>query len=425
MSTTMPTVRQSTGLALSDGPSVLGERQVRIPTSGKVRPGIKVLTPNAAKDKKAVEIYERGMRAGLTFGQIETELKAALNTDKSPLMPKNVDYFTVRRQDFAMPEAAETIMRLYGEDRGQGRRLYRFPVVFPVDYWQAVLPHALKAFNRSEIVYWSEYVDGVRFCMTHGEVKIDEKSKRAQRQFGGRPIVPRPDMEGGRCSPDTCKQYQERKCTLSGSLLFFIPGVVGAKAIELPMTSFYAMQGMRQQLEMMISIRGRIAGTIGGKPLFFVAKKLEEVSMIDPEDGKAKRVKQWITVLEANIEMTRLFAANEIVDGAEAAAMLEGPGQIIEGERDEDEPKANEPEAPQFSLPDLRKMVEGKVSALGLSMMGEFRPYAEITFVAKDAPAGSWFNEPAILSRVLDELTAAEEGDKAAYLAKVRSVGQF
>ena len=427
MSSTLPTVRQSTGLALNDGPTVLGERQARIPTSGKIRPGIKVLTQNAAKDKKAVEIYERGVKAGVGFSAIETELKKHFDTDKSPLVPKNVGYFTVKRTDFAMPEAADTIMRLYAEDRGEGSKLYRFPVIFPVDYWQAVLPHALKAFRRSEIMYWSEYRDGVRYCMTHGKVQMDEQSKRAKRQFGGRPIEPRANADEGRCVPETCAEYQSKKCTMSGSLLFFIPGVIGAKTIELPMTSFYSMQGIRQQLEMMLAIRGRISGTINGKPLFTVTKKQEEVSMIDPETGEAKRVKQWITMLEANIEMTKLFAANEDPDGAGAAVALEGPGgDLIEGEHEEvAEEQGQEAEAPKFSLPDLRKMVEGKVGALGLSMMGEFRPYAEATFAAKDAPAGAWFDDPAILSRVLDELTAAEESDKGAYVAKVRAGGEF
>ena len=104
-----------------------------------------------------------------------------------PLVPKNVPYFTVRRADFAMPEVTDLILAKFGEERGDGvRRLYRFPVVFPADAWQAIMPHALMCYGASQLKYWSEYSpDGrERHCMTFDRVPIDNSGKRAIRIFG-------------------------------------------------------------------------------------------------------------------------------------------------------------------------------------------------------------------------------------------------
>jgi hypothetical protein len=43
-------------------PTLLGQAPPRIPTSGKIRAGIKVLTKKAAEYPRANEIYERGRR---------------------------------------------------------------------------------------------------------------------------------------------------------------------------------------------------------------------------------------------------------------------------------------------------------------------------------------------------------------------------
>ena len=59
-------------------PTVLGQGPARIPTGGKIRAGIKVLTAKAAAHPDACAIYERGMVAGDSFVQIEQALAAAL-----------------------------------------------------------------------------------------------------------------------------------------------------------------------------------------------------------------------------------------------------------------------------------------------------------------------------------------------------------
>ncbi len=52
-------------------PTLLGQGAVRIPTGGKIRAGIKVLTKKAAEHPKAKEIYERGVAANHSFEDIE------------------------------------------------------------------------------------------------------------------------------------------------------------------------------------------------------------------------------------------------------------------------------------------------------------------------------------------------------------------
>lgn len=325
---------QPKGLAINTGPTVLGERLARIPVGGRIRAGIKVLTATAAKVARAVQIYDAGVASGQKWGVIEKRLMEECKFERSPLTPRNVPYFSLFRSDFAMPEVADRIMELYAEDRGDGvKRLYRFPVIMPFDFWQANVPHSLRAFSRAGLKYWSEYdQQGVRHCLTHAPVEQGQK-----RVFGGRGTALRADNEGV-CNPEKCREYQSGECKLSGELLCYLPGIPGASCVSVPSTSFYSMQGMRQQMEMVLSIRGRISGTEGGKPVFWLTKVQEEVSMI--ENGQPKRVKQWIVKLEANLDMSKLFAAHEppalLAAGSAAAAALTGPADTeIE---DEDPP---------------------------------------------------------------------------------------
>lgn len=320
------------GLAVNNGPTVLGEREAKIPIGGKIRPGIKVLTSTALKHPHAKAIYDAGVAAGHKWDKIEKELVTKCNFDKSPLTPRNVQYFTVFREDFTNPETADQILEQYGSDVDGHRRLLRFPVIFPTDSWQANMPHDLRAYTRSELQYWSDYdQNGMRRCFTKASVAVDPKSQRAPRLFGGRPSVPRPD-NGGVCDPEKCPQYQSGLCNLTGNLLFFIPGIPGGAAISLPFKSFYGMEQARQTMAMVAFLRGgRISGTHEGKPIFWITKKLQEVSMIDRETGKPKRVAHWIVTLEADIDMLKVFRAAEErmatarEDGALAAAALSAP----------------------------------------------------------------------------------------------------
>lgn len=312
-------------------PTVLGQGLARIPTGGKIRAGIKVLTAKAAASPDARAIYERGMAAGDSFDQIEQALATALPQLKSPLVPKNVSWFTVRGQDFSNPEIARQILEAHGEDRGDGvKRLYRFPVVFPSDYWQVVMPHELAAWGAAEKHYWSEYsADGrVRYCKQHASVPFDDTGKRVIRLFGGRKAMLR-EQNGGLCDPESCREYQRRQCNLTGRFLFFIPGIRSISAFELHTNSFYAMNMVIQKFETISFLRGgRISGFLDSQRTpFYLTKKLMEVARID-EQGRAVRVPQWIIDLEAPVDVTALIRHNEdegaaIVQAQRAAHVLD------------------------------------------------------------------------------------------------------
>lgn len=421
---TAMTVRKTTGLALSEGPSVLGERQVSLPIAGKIRPGIKVLTSTYAKNPKAAALYRAGVDAGRSFDEIDRDIKAAIGVDKSVLTPRNVDYFSVRRDDFrGMPELADRIMELYGEDRGEGRRLYRFPAVLPFDSWQAVMPHGLKAWTRSELMYWSEYApDGTRYCKMRAAVALDPKTKRATKPFGGRPIVLRPENDG-LCAPDACPQYQAGACKLSGALLVYIPGIPGTGAIEIPMTSFYALQGIRQQLELMLYLRGRIAGLYAGKPMFYIAKRQDEVSMIDPETAKPKKVRQWITTLIGTADMTAVLTAPEddAVDAAAGRAIriLESSASEESEEPAPEEPAPEESEEPAEEHPPL----EDTLRNIGMWLRSLRISYAIWEPYAAARYGEDWTKSPVIADQVLADLARVSAADRDEFCAMVRRGG--
>lgn len=316
------------------GPSsiatVLGQSQARIPTAGKIRAGIKVLTRTASEQPRAREIYKRGVAAGESFDQIERLLAEALPKLSNPLVPRNVAWFTVRSQDFSNPVLAQQLLDTHGEDRGEGRHLYRFPVVFPSDHWQTVMPHELAAWSASERRFWSEYSpDGrVRHCKCHAPVQLDADGKRALRLFGGRKTVLRED-NGGVCEPEACREYQAGQCNLSGRFLFFVPGIRSLSAFELHTSSFYAMNAAIQKFETISFLRGgRISGFLDSQRTpFYLSKKLMQVAHID-EHGKAVRVPQWIIDLEAPVDVAALLRENEdsetaIVQAHRAAQVLE------------------------------------------------------------------------------------------------------
>jgi len=313
-------------------PTLLGQAPTRIPTGGKIRAGIKVLTKKAAEHPKAKEIYERGVAANHSFDAIERAISAAVPELKTPLIPKNVPWFTVRSDDFSNPEIATQILTTYGEDRGDGtKRLYRFPVVFPADKWQAVMPHELVAWGANEKKFWSEYAsDGrARYCKCYAQVPMDSSGKRAIRIFGGRKTILRQE-NGGLCDPELCNEYQNRQCNLSGRFIFFIPAIKSIGAFELHTNSFYAMNAAIQRFETVAFMRGgRISGFLDAKKTsFFITKKLMEVPHID-EEGRAVRVSHWIIELEAPLDVTSLLRTNDeddtaIIDAAQAVRVLEG-----------------------------------------------------------------------------------------------------
>lgn len=364
-------------------PSLLGQGSARIPTGGKIRPGIMVLTRKAAEVPQAKDIYRQGVTDGQSFEQIERALKEALPQLKSPLVPRNVPWFTVRAQDFPNPEVARQILDAYGEERGQGRRLYRFPVVFPADHWQSVMPHEMAVWSSREKRFWSQYsADGqVRHCMCHAPVPMDHTGQRSIRIFGGRKTMQREDNDGI-CDPESCPEYQARQCNLTGRFLFFIPGIRTISALELPTTSFYAMSNAIQRFQAIGHMRGgRISGFLGrSRETFYLTKVLRDVPHID-EDGRAVRVPQWIIELEAPVDVTALLRDGEdpetaIMQATMAEQVLEGapmnnalaetvPGGEGEG-NEETLPSAPDEPPMRPGNPTLEQLL-GRAEAMGIA----------------------------------------------------------
>jgi Recombination directionality factor-like len=315
-------------------PTILGRAAPRIPVGGRIRAGIMVLTRKAAESAKAREIYDKGVAAGKGFEQIEKEICAVVEGNAHPLTPKNVPYFTVRGEDFPNPEVARQIMEKFGEDRGEGMKLYRFPVVFPADAWQNVMPHEMVTWTASQKMYWSEYSeDGqTRYCKTYESVPVDGNGRKTVRIFGGRKVTLRPE-NNGRCDPESCAEYQAKKCNLSGRFIFYMPGINSLSAFELATNSFYAMQAAIEKFQTIGFMRGgRISGFLDGRHTpFYITKRLVEVSRID-DAGKATRVSQWLIELEAPIDVTALLRREDGLEAlemsaADAAAVLGGDGR--------------------------------------------------------------------------------------------------
>lgn len=292
--------------------TLLGQRAPRIPTGGKIRAGIQVLTRAAANNPGVRALYEQGLAQQASFEQIGQRIAQAFPDIKRPLVPKNVSWFTVRPGDFPNPALPAHILAQFGEDRGDGVvRLYRFPVVFPADSWQAILPHEFACWGRNEKRYWSEYADDgrTRHCKMFAPVKTDPQQRRVPRTFGGRTVQLRPD-NGGLCQPECCPEFQARQCNLSGRFIFYIPGIRSADAFELHTNSYYALSRAMERFATIAFMRGgRIAGFLDAQRTpFYLTKVLREVSHIDPESGQSVRTEHWIIELEAPVDVTALIA---------------------------------------------------------------------------------------------------------------------
>ncbi len=142
---------------------------------------------------------------------------------------------------------------------------------------------------------------------------------------------------GGLCDPESCAEYQNRKCNLSGRFIFFIPGIKSISAVELPTNSFYAMNAAIQKFQTIGFMRGgRISRFLDSKHTpFYLTKRLVDVPRIDDE-GRPVRSLQWLIELEAPVDVTALLRPDEGLDVVEARAtealgVLEG-GPAVRGE---------------------------------------------------------------------------------------------
>lgn len=315
----------------ADRPTILGQGPCRIPTGGKIRAGIKVLTKAAAAHAEAQRIYAEGVASGLSFDEIEGILKRACPGLLNPLAPKNVPWFTAHPSDFANPAIAAELLARYGEVRQDGvLRLYRFPVIFPADQWPLVMPHQLVAWGSSGRKYWSEYSsDGQqRACMQYAAPAVIN-GRQVVRVFGGRRTERRP-LNDGHCDPEQCEQYQAKQCNLTGRFIFYVPRIASLDAFELPTNSFYALSRAIEKFKALALLgRGRLSGFLDNNgATFYLTKQLRSVSHINAQ-GQAERVDHWLIELEAPLDVSALLlgddAAQRLARAESAVGLLEAP----------------------------------------------------------------------------------------------------
>lgn len=295
--------------------SLVEERKMRPPTIGKIRPGIKVLKSSARGNARAAQIYSEMCDEGESFEAISKAIESQCNL-RDPLVPKNVPHFTCRRSDFNNGDVADEILRLYGENRGDGIKLYKFPVLFAFNDWMDNLPNELAVYGTAGRKYFSEYGrDGVRYCKTYEKPVIDPHAKRVRRHFGGRVAIFRQDDAiQSVCDPEMCPQYQAQQCRLSASFIFAVPEVKGLGLIELPTNSIYVLQKAYSAMQTVLLARGRLTGT-----KFWLSKREFDITRIN-DAGEAVRQKQILTVLDADIDMGALLDAAE-----DSVPVLEAP----------------------------------------------------------------------------------------------------
>ncbi|CAG9183697.1 recombination directionality factor [Cupriavidus pinatubonensis] len=311
--------------------SLIEERPARPPIIGRIRPGIKILTKAARANQAAVKIHDAMLARGESFEAIGNEIERKTKL-RNALVPKNTGWFTCRGSDFTNPAIADEILQKYGEDRGDGLKLWRFPVVFAFDDWMANLPNQLKSWSTRGLQYFSEYgADGKRYCKMYAAPEVDQRAQRAKRLFGGRTIILRQDdaIPDGVCDPHHCPQYQERKCNLSANFIFAIPAIRGLGLIELPTNSIYVLQKAYAAMQTVALARGgRLAGLH-----FWISKKPVDITRIG-EDGLPMRQEQMLTILDAEIDLGALLdGADQMTSALEAAgpavSLLEGASSDV------------------------------------------------------------------------------------------------
>ncbi|MEM5371877.1 hypothetical protein V4C53_38470 [Paraburkholderia azotifigens] len=419
--------------------SLVEERSIRPPIIGKIRPGIKVLTRAMQGNPQAVALYNDMVAAGDSYETIGKVLESKLNL-RNALIPRNVSHFVCRRSDFSNPETADEILRLYGEDRGDGIKLHRFPVMFAFDDWLRNVPNQMAVYTTSSRQFFSEYGhDGKRYCKTYAPAERDARAKRARRTFGGRTVIQRQDNDipDGICDPHVCPQYQDRKCNLTAAFVFAIPDVKGLGLIELPTNSIYVLQKAYSAMQTVSLARGRLTGT-----RFWISKKEFDITRID-DNGQPVRQKQMLTVLDADIDLGALLDAGDetqpaIEAASRAVALIESGGSVevladpmVVSERDQagvveageggsDAEMPDEP-GPGESLDEQRHRMSDLLSRLGLSRpdrQQEFRRYAHVKF------GRGWAERPADVDQMNARLTTALD-DRAALDDEIKQANTF
>jgi hypothetical protein len=385
--------------------SIFEERTPRPPVIGKIRLGTQVLSRAASQNPDAVKLYDEFLLRGESFDTIGRTITERFRI-KNPLAQKNLPHFICRRSDFQNPDVADEILRIYGEDRGDGRKLWRFDALFAFDDWLHNVPNELAVWAASGRQYFSEYdVDGTRYCKMPVTPANDPHSQRVKRHFGGRTIVIRRDdaIPDGVCQPLQCPQYQGNTCNLDASFFFVIPEIKGLGLIRMPTRSIYAVINARSALQTVASARGgKIAGT-----RFSMEKRQVEISRI--KDGIPMRQKQWIPLLDSKIDLGALLERRDAEQGAleqanRTATLLSGAASVGEPAPAHDASSSEHERDEQTDVEDLRHQGIDLLQRLGFASEQQQNQYRR--FAAHEYGRG-WSSAPEKMLHAIDDLRAA------------------
>ena len=292
----------------------LGDRKINFSVKGKIRPGIKVPTRAAQKIPGVIKAYEEGMAVKASYDDIVKNMRQVEKCPKYPLTPSNAPYFRAEPHDFTDPDMARYILDTYGEQReGDDQpRLYRFPVFFPSENIDLIFREQFEAWSASQRLRWSETdpVNGKLMCKKLEDLESD-KSRR--RRWGGRA-----EDTVGPCDPNSCDLFHKGFCKHMGSLFFWIPGTGGSGVIELEFSSIYASMNIMDKLTMvsqafaLMDDKYSIMKLIDGKPIFWISKTKQNVSVIDWEKGEANKQAQYIIQLDdSGLDMAKVLNLDE------------------------------------------------------------------------------------------------------------------
>lgn len=305
--------------------SLLSEVTVRPHISGRIRLGVKVLSKDARANPDAIQIYEDGIHKGMSYDAISHAIEREAGI-KNPLRPDNTEMLNISPKDFDDPKHYDFLLERYGEELNGTRVLRSIDLVFPFQSIEESMPHRFAAFSAKALKYFSEYENGVRKCRLGPSAQQPDNSVRPVRFFGKRPSISRVDDAINEvCSPESCREFQQRECTLDLRLLFTVPGLKASGLLQVQTRSMMALYQWAGTLKL-VSLASDLR-----KVTFTLRKKQFEISYRDNK-GVLQKSKQWIPILSAPVALSELIQGEltqpEIAIGEVVARPVEEPMTI-------------------------------------------------------------------------------------------------
>ena len=337
--------------------------------AGKIRCGTKLLTNEARGNRKAVEIYEEGIRSRRRASEIEKDLKAL--GISYPMYPTNTKHFNVSASDFVLPIFADKIIEEYGEGDGADRKLYKFPVMFHSDHLFDFFPHALESHKGDDKFRSNFDANGVRVCEVRRAVSPDQIKE--QRSKGIKRVPPREWEVRGTCDPRSCAEFKSGLCQFRGRLLFYMPKISGLGLLSMETSSEYAAENIWTTLEQIREALGYIPKhnpNRPGQPVFWLSKVQEERTYYD-EKNQRRTGLQWVPRLTADIDMGTLMALAHNPHGAPTVpkAWLVAPESSVDTSpaTDPQQGATSQSEKVEATVPThrLRAQIEALLGAIG------------------------------------------------------------